>query len=344
MSVRLAAHEPLRIGLIGYGRIGRVHAANIASHPRAKFAGVHDALAAATAEAAARFGVTAYADAEALIGDDAIDAVVIASPTPTHVDYLQASVFAGKATLCEKPIDLDIAKVDACRAAIAAHDVPVMIGFQRRFDPSLRHIREAVRAGEIGAVESLRILSRDPVPPPLSYVAVSGGQPRDMSIHDIDLVRWIMPDEPVAVAAMGSILIQPRFAEHGDTDSLQIIIRTGAGRLAHIDNSRRTSYGYDQRLEVFGERGALEMTNPRLQNVERWDATGTGRRGQLSDGFIDRYAEAYAAEMDHFVTSVLDGTPPDVGFEDGRRALIMADAVLESLRTDRFVELDFGGA
>ena len=331
----------LRIGLIGHGRIGRVHAANIAAHPRAVLAAVHDAMPASAAEAAIAYGCRVHATPGELITDDAVDAVVIASPTPTHIDYLQSSVLAGKATLCEKPIDLDIGKVEACQQVIAGHDVPLMIGFHRRFDPSLRAIHAAARDGEIGNVETLRIVARDPALPPVEYIAVSGGQPRDMSIHDLDLARWLLPDEPVAIAAMGSVLAAPDYAEHGDTDTLHILIRTAAGRIAHIDNVRRTTYGYDQRLELFGELGVLEMTNRRPTSVERWDAAGTQRRGHLVDGFIQRYADAYVAELDHFVSGVLDGAPLEVGFEDGRRALIMADAVLESRRSDRFVALDF---
>ena len=154
----------------------------------------------------------------------------------------------------------------------------------------------------------------------------------------------MLPDEPVAIAAMGSVLKAPAYATHGDTDTLMIIIRTGSGRVAHIENHRRSAYGFDQRLELFGSDGSLEMTNRRPTSVERWDASGTRRRGPLVDGFIDRYAQAYTAEFEHFVSAALDGTPVDVGFEDGRRALIMADAVLESLRTDAFVALDFGHA
>ena len=332
----------LRIGLIGYGRIGRIHAASIAAHPRAVLAGVHDAVPAAAEDAAQRYGARVLANVTDLIADDDIDAVVIASPTPTHVDYLEGAVLAGKATFCEKPIDLDIGKVEACRAAIADRDVPVMIGFHRRFDPSLRAIHDAASDGEIGSAETLRILARDPSLPPTDYIAVSGGQPRDMSIHDLDLVRWLLPDEPVAVAAMGSVLAAPEYEQHGDTDTLHILVRTASGRIAHIDNARRTNYGYDQRLELFGEHGALEMTNRRPTSIERWDAQGTQRRGPLVEGFIERYAEAYVAEMDHFISCVLDDTPLAVGFEDGRRALIMADAVLQSLRTDRFVDIDFG--
>jgi myo-inositol 2-dehydrogenase/D-chiro-inositol 1-dehydrogenase len=336
------SRDSLRIGLIGHGRIGRVHAASIAAHPRADLAAVHDALPASAQEASDRYGARVHATATDLIADDDIDAVVIASPTPTHVDYLEATVLAGRATFCEKPIDLDITKVEACRTAIAGSDVPVMIGFHRRFDPSLREIHDAAIDGEIGRVESLRILARDPVLAPLEYIAVSGGQARDMAIHDLDLVRWLMPDEPATISAMGSVLIEPAFGELGDTDSLHVSIRTGEGRLAHIDNSRRTTYGYDQRLELFGSEGALEMTNQRPTSVEYWGAVGTQRRDVLIGGFIERYAQAYRDELDHFVMATLEDGPYEVGFEDGRRALIMADAVVESLERGRFVGLDFG--
>jgi len=327
----------LRVGLFGFGRIGRVHAANVVAHRQATLASVYETDPAGRDRAVDLYGVRACESVDELLGDDSIDAVIIASPTPTHVELLTASVRAGKATLCEKPIDLDISKVDACRAAIAEYEVPVMIGFHRRFDPSLAAIDRAVRAGEIGDVECLRITARDPAPAPVEYIAVSGGQVRDMTIHDFDLVRWLVDSEPSELIAMGANLFEQGYAELGDTDTVHLLIRTEAGAIATIENSRRGTYGYDQRLEIFGSEGALLMDNQYEVSLERHGAAGTKRRGTVLPGFIERYSDAYVQEIDHFVTSIVDGRTPKVSFEDGRKALLMADAALESMERNAIV-------
>ena len=241
----------VRLGLIGCGRIGRVHADSVDVHPRAQLARVYDPFETAAREVGEQFGAEWGTDVDAVIGDPSIDAVIVASPTPTHVDLLTRAVQAGKAVLCEKPIDLDIARVDACRAEIGALADRVMVGFNRRFDPSFRDIRARVQAGEVGPLEQLTIISRDPAPPPASYVATSGGLFRDMTIHDFDMARFFL-GEVVEVTATGANLISDEIAAAGDIDGAVVVLRGAGGTLASITNSRRCAFGYDQRLEAFG--------------------------------------------------------------------------------------------
>jgi len=241
----------LRFGLFGAGRIGRVHAASLAAHPRTELAMVHDPIEPAAHEVAALYGATPTGDADAILGDPGIDAVVIASPTPTHVALLTACARAGKAVLCEKPIDLDLARVDACWAEIKALNATVMVGFNRRFDPTFAEMRERVADGEIGRLEQLLITSRDPAPAPAAYIASSGGLFRDMTIHDFDMARFFL-GEVVEVQAIGANLIEPYIAEAGDVDSAVVSMRGAGGELCQITNSRRCAFGYDQRVVMAG--------------------------------------------------------------------------------------------
>lgn len=326
----------LRIALLGSGRIGRVHAATIAAHPRAELAWVYDPVEASAKEVAASFGGTAVTDVDAVFADDSVGAVLIASPTPTHVDLLIRAVESGKAVLCEKPIDLDLARVDACWEQIRDANPTVMIGFNRRFDPSFRELRERVAAGELGRLEQLSIISRDPAPPPASYVAQSGGLFRDMTIHDFDMARYVL-GEVVAVQAMAGCLVSPEIGEAGDVDTAVITLRGANGALCQITNSRRCSFGYDQRVEAFGELGMLSAANQLPTSVRRSDATTTEAAAPYLNFFIDRYTAAYRAELDHFVTAVEQGVAPTPSFADGRAALVLADAANESLRTGAVV-------
>ncbi len=319
--------------LFGAGRIGRMHAANLAANPRARLVVVYDVHAPAAEEVAAAHGASAVASVEEALGTAGVDAVLIASSTDTHVGLIEASAAAGKAILCEKPIDLDIARVERCREAIAGAGVAVQIGFNRRYDPTHRAVREAVGAGEVGEVEQVIIISRDPGPPPREYLAVSGGLFRDMMIHDFDLARFVLGDEPVEVFAMGSCLFDENAEALGDVDTAMVQLRTGSGVLCQISCSRRAVFGYDQRLEVFGSEGMVSSGNRRQSEVERYGAEATAARPPLLDFFIERYAEAYVAEVDDFIDAVAAGREPSVTFEDGRRALILADAAVESLRT-----------
>lgn len=328
----------VRLGVIGCGRIGRVHADSVDVHPRAELARVYDPFEAAAREVGTQFGADWGTDVDAVIDDPSIDAVVVASPTPTHVDLLTRAVRAGKAVLCEKPIDLDLARVDACRTEIGALADRVMVGFNRRFDPSFRDIRTRVEAGEVGPLEQLTIISRDPAPPPAAYVATSGGLFRDMTIHDFDMARYFL-GEVVEVTATGANLISDEIADAGDIDGAVVVLRGAQGTLCSITNSRRCAFGYDQRLEAFGERGMLSAANQLPTSVRFSGSDRTEVAAPYHNFFLDRYTPAYRAEMDHFVTAIETGTVPSPGFADGRAALVLADAANESLRTGATVKV-----
>jgi len=328
----------IRVGLIGCGRIGRVHADSVTVHRRAELVRVVDPVEAAAREVGERFGAPWGTDVDAVLGDPAIDAVVVASPTPTHVDLLTTAVRAGKAVLCEKPIDLDIARVDACRAAIGPLADRVMLGFNRRFDPSFADIRARVAAGEIGTLEQLTIISRDPAPPPAGYVATSGGLFRDMTIHDLDMARFFL-GEVVEVTATAANLVSAEIAEAGDVDTAVVVLRGSGGALCSITNSRRAAFGYDQRLEAFGALGMLGAANQHPTSVRFSGSDRTEVAPPYHAFFLDRYTPAYRAEMDAFVTGVEQGTAFSPGFTDGRAALVLADAANESLRTGAAVKV-----
>ena len=331
----------LRFGLFGAGRIGRVHAASVAMHPRAELTVVYDPVEAAAREIAAQYGAAPTGDAKTILGDPDIDAVIIASPTPTHVELLTASAQAGKAVLCEKPIDLDLARVDACWADIKGLNATVMIGFNRRFDPSFVEIRNRVASGEIGQLEQLIITSRDPAPAPAAYIATSGGLFRDMTIHDFDMARFFLGDI-VEVQAMASTNGLEMFANAGDHAQAIVVMRAGSGALCTIVNSRTSAYGYDQRLEAFGDLGSLEAGNLTATAVRTNNATVTEARGPILHFFVERYTPAYEAEFAEFVSAIDGGRPPAVGFGDGRAALVLAEAAAESVATGRAVQVSQG--
>ena len=331
----------VRIAVIGCGRIGRMHVANVRAHPRATLAAVYDVDARAAAEAAAAGDAPAAGSVDEILGSGAVDAVLVASATPTHADLIERAVAAGKAVLCEKPIDLDLARVERCRAVIAGATVPVQIGFNRRFDPGHAAARAAVAAGEIGALHQVIITSRDPEMPPRSYYEVAGGLMRDMTIHDFDLARFMLGDEPVEVFAVGGRLIDPAMmGDLGDHDTVMVVMRTADGKQCHINNSRTAVYGYDQRVELLGTRGMVQSGNRRAHEMRRFGADRTGAGEPYLFFFIERYVEAFRAELDAFVDCVAAGAPPPVGFEDGRRALILAEAAYRSLAERRLVRVD----
>ena len=328
----------VRFALFGAGRIGAMHAANIAANPRAALHCVYDVHTAAAQKVAAAHGAQVAPGVAAALADPAVDAVLIASSTDTHVDLITAAAKAGKAILCEKPIDLDIRRVEQCRRDIAGTNVPIQLGFNRRYDPSHRGLREAVAKGEIGAVHLLVITSRDPGLAPMDYMKVSGGIFRDMMIHDFDLARFILGEDPTEVFATGSVMIEPALAAIGDVDTAMVVLKAPSGALVHINNSRQAVYGYDQRVEAFGAKGMLQSENWRGSSLRRWSAHATDAQEPLLHFFIQRYAQAYLDELNEFVDCVADRKAPSVGFEDGRRALIIADAAWESLRSGRAVK------
>jgi myo-inositol 2-dehydrogenase/D-chiro-inositol 1-dehydrogenase len=331
------------IGLLGAGRIGIVHAANIVANARAKLAYVYDTNVAAAKAIAAKCAARVAPDIQTVLTDKAVDAVLIASPTSTHVDLIIAAARAGKAILCEKPIDLDIVSVERCKEAIASTGVAVQVAFNRRYDRSHRAVREAVRSGEIGALELLVITSRDVRPAPLPYLKVSGGIFRDMTIHDFDMARFILGEDPIEeVHAVGSVMVDPALKDFGDVDTAMVTMKAASGALVHINNSRRCVYGYDQRIEAFGAGGMVRSENLRASSVARYGATATDAKEPLLEFFVERYAQAYVDELDEFIDVVAGKKEPLANFEDGRLALILADAAWASLHGGKSVRVAYG--
>jgi myo-inositol 2-dehydrogenase/D-chiro-inositol 1-dehydrogenase len=326
----------VRLALFGCGRIGAVHAESVAAHPRAELAWVCDPVEGAARALAERCGGRATPDPATVFADPGIDGVVIGSPTPTHVGLLTAAVQAGLAVLCEKPIDLDIDRVDACWAEIGSRSPAVMVGFNRRFDPSFRELHDRIADGDIGRLEQLAITSRDPAPPPAGYLPASGGLFRDMTIHDFDMARFLLGDV-VQVQATGTNLIEPYIEAAGDIDSSIVVLRSASGALAQITNSRRCTFGYDQRVEAFGSTGMLTAQNQLPTSVRFAGADRSESAAPYLNFFRERYEPAYRAELDHFVTSIETGASPSPSFNDGRAALVLANAANESLRTGRAV-------
>jgi myo-inositol 2-dehydrogenase / D-chiro-inositol 1-dehydrogenase len=329
----------IKFAVLGCGRIGRMHAINLAKHPRAELARVYDVAGSAAASVAEATGARQAKEADEALSAKDVDAVLIASSTNTHLDLLERAVEAGKAVLCEKPIDLDLAKVDACWERIKGRNGTIMIGFNRRFDPSFKSLRERLQQHEIGKLEQLVITSRDPGPPPVAYIQVSGGLFRDMTIHDFDMTRYLA-GEIVSVFAVGANLVDPAIKQAGDIDAAMIILKSADGTLCHINNSRRCSYGYDQRIEAFGELGMLQAANQRATSIQAWGSKATEAKDPVLDFFIERYTPAYMAEIDHFVDCCERGVTPLAGYREGREALRLADAALESMKTGRTIRLD----
>lgn len=328
----------MKLALLGAGRIGQVHAANIHHHPRVELHAVVDVNAEAARALAERYGAIASTDAAAVLADPALAGVLICTSTDTHVELILKAAQRNLPIFCEKPIDLDLGKVDACLAEVERAGVPLFIGFNRRFDPHFRALRAAVQRGEAGDVEIVKITSRDPAPPPAAYVRFSGGLFRDMMIHDLDMARFLLGEEPVEIFATGSCLVDAAIGEAGDIDTAMVILKTRRGALCHIDNSRRAAYGYDQRIEVFGSKGMLQAHNPVPTSITR-----SSREGVFSDGphnfFLERYPEAYRAELDHFLEIIAGRAAPLVTGRDGREALALAAAAARSLELGRPVAL-----
>lgn len=327
----------VRLGLLGAGRIGKVHARAIAANPGARLVAVADAFPEAAAALAASSG-GAVRSIDAIMDASDIDAVLITTPTDLHAAMIERAARAGKAIFCEKPIDLDVARVRSCLAVVAETGAKLMVGFNRRFDPNFAEVRRQIDAGAIGSVEMISITSRDPGAPPADYIKRSGGIFRDMTIHDFDIARFLLGEEPATVYASASVLVDPQIGALGDYDSASIVLTTRSGRIAQISNSRRASYGYDQRIEVHGSRGLVSADNLRATNVEVAGADGY-RREPLLNFFMTRYTEAYRAEIEAFVAVVEQGGSITPSGDDGLKALLLADAALISAREKRVVDV-----
>ncbi|MEO0637907.1 MAG: inositol 2-dehydrogenase [Pseudomonadota bacterium] len=329
--------QTVGIALIGAGRIGAVHAKAIASDEHAKLVAVSDAFSEA-AERLAAGTAASVRSVEEIAADASVSGVIICTPTDTHADLIETFARAGKAIFCEKPIDLDIDRVKACLKVVEETGASLMVGFNRRFDPSFASVREAIEAGQIGDVELVQIVSRDPEGPPLSYIQSSGGIFCDMTIHDFDMARWLLGEEPISLTAQGAVLIYPEIADVPDYDTTSVILRTASGRQATITNSRRATYGYDQRIEVHGSEGMVHAENHRPVSAEI--ANGQGyTRAPLHHFFMTRYTDAYAAEIRAFVRQIVEGEKPQPNGDDGLKSLILAKAATASARDGRTVSV-----
>jgi myo-inositol 2-dehydrogenase/D-chiro-inositol 1-dehydrogenase len=340
MEATATAIAPLRIGVIGVGRIGRMHAGLLARQvPGAAVACVYDEHGESARSVADELGVPATDSVGELLAADDTDAVAICSSTDTHADLLVAAAEAGKAVFCEKPVSLDLAEVDRALAAVEAAGVPFQIGFNRRFDPAHQSVHAAVASGAIGAPHLVRISSRDPAPPPLPYVQVSGGIFLDMTIHDFDMARYVTGSEVAEVFARGALRVEPSFAQAGDVDTALVTLVHADGCLTSIDNSRRAVYGYDQRVEVFGSDGMAASENPLAHTGVVRTAAGM-HATVLPTFFLDRYASSYVREWEAFVDAVRSGAAPPVGAADARAPLVIGLAAWRSLREGRPVRVE----
>ena len=317
------------IGLLGCGRIGEVHALSLSRLRGARLVAVADAMPEAAERLAAEYGAEARS-AEAVIGAADVDAIIIGTPTTAHFDQIHAAAAAGKAIFCEKPIDLSSDRVRSCIEAIEAAGVPVMTAFNRRFDPHFATLERRLRAGAIGEIELVMITSRDPAPPPIGYIENSGGLFRDMTIHDLDMARFLLGEEPVEIFATGSCLVDPAIGGAGDIDTAAVTLRTASGRICQNTNSRRATYGYAQRNEVNGAAGKLSAANVAENLVEQAGPEGFTRAPSMHF-FLERYEAAYALEMAHFVDARVHGAQPRPNAQDGLRAQLLAEEAERSI-------------
>jgi myo-inositol 2-dehydrogenase/D-chiro-inositol 1-dehydrogenase len=333
--------QSINIGIIGAGRIGKIHAENIAYFmPNAKLVAIADLNMTPAIETWARnLGVAkVLKDPAALIADKDIGAVLICSSTDTHADFVVKAAQAGKHIFCEKPVDLTVAKVRAALEAVKKANVKLQVGFNRRFDHNFKRVRELVESGAVGTPQIIKITSRDPAPPPASYVAVSGGIFLDMMIHDFDMARYQAGSDVVEVYATGAVLVDKAIGEAGDVDTALVSLRFANGAIGVIDNSRKAVYGYDQRVEVFGSKGSASAENDTPSTVRLSNESGVVGDKPLYF-FLERYKEAFISEMRAFLEAVSEGRPCPVTGEDGLQDLLVGLAATKSLREGRPVKV-----
>jgi myo-inositol 2-dehydrogenase/D-chiro-inositol 1-dehydrogenase len=333
--------KAVQIGLIGAGRIGRVHAETIANRiPEANLRVVADVFLKAAQKCATDFQIPSVSeDYREILENSEIEAVLICSSTDTHARFIEDAAVAGKHIFCEKPIDHDLKKIDRALKAVEKAGVKLQIGFNRRFDSSFKRVRDAVAAGEIGEPHLVHITSRDPGPPPIDYIKVSGGIFLDMTIHDFDMARYLLADEVDEVFATGAVMVDPAIGEAGDIDTAVIVLRYANGAIGVIDNSRKAVYGYDQRVEVFGSGGGIVVSNRTPDLAVLSDADGVHASKPLHF-FIQRYTESYVAELQEFIESVREDKTPSVTGIDGRIPVVMGLAAWKSYRENRPVKLN----
>lgn len=330
----------LNFCLIGAGRIGKVHSLAVNNVAGAKIAYVVDAYQKNAEELAKTLDAKVLTEDQAfsLEYTDKIDAYIIASSTNTHTPLILRCVDVKKPVFCEKPVDLNYETAKACAEKVHAAGIPCMLGFNRRFDPQFTLLKEEMKAGKIGQLETLIITSRDPSPPPVEYIGVSGGLFRDMMIHDFDMARFLLGEEPTKVYATGSVMVDPAIGKAGDIDTASVTLSTKSGAICVITNSRRAAYGYDQRIESFGEKGMLQAGN-KLENTVSFLGEFGSNAAKPQFFFLERYADAYRIELEAFVKALQDGTPTPTTIDDGLKALALAEAALKSYQTGTVVEL-----
>lgn len=322
--------DTLGVALMGTGRMAHVYGPKIGAHPGLRLEVVYNPRLSSAEKAAAQYGGRPIAELDSVLSDPGVDAVVIATPTDTHLDYIEHATAAGKPIYCEKPLDQTLDRVDRAMKALSKNPVPFMLGFNRRFDPDNAMLRAAVMSGEVGPLNMLMSWSREPSPPPIDYVRASGGYFVDATIHDIDLLCWIAGERPVEVFAAGSCKFNPQIGAEGDFDLTMTTLRMPSGALAHINNSRACSYGFDQRLEAFGAKGMVQTRNHRDDTLVRWDSTATEALKPLKHFFLERYDQSFNNALDEFHVAVTEGRAPSSTAEDGRAALAIALACTHS--------------
>ena len=329
-------NSKIGVGVVGAGRIGKLHIEHLAQNiPEAELVTICSLNPSDIESFAEQFNVPKVTtDYNTLLVDPQIDAVLVTAPTNTHVEISQAAAKAGKHIFCEKPIAFDLEQIDETLAIVEKAGVKFQVGFNRRFDASFKRVREAVASGEIGEPHIMRITSRDPAPPPIEYVKVSGGIFLDMTIHDFDMARYLIGDEVVEVYATGGVRVDPKIGEAGDIDTTVITLRFQNGVIGTIDNSREAVYGYDQRVEVFGSKGMVTAANPLTDTVTFSGSEGS-RAASPPYFFVERYQPAFLAELQAFFACIQEDTLPAVTGADGRAPVVMGFAALKSLRENR---------
>jgi len=332
----------IKFALMGAGRIGKMHAKNIFSNSKSKLEIVYDLNSHSSKEVANLYGCNIANSPEEAILNNNVDAVFIASATPTHIEYILSSAKAGKAIFCEKPIDLNINKVNQCKKELEQYKVPIHIGFNRRFDASHHSLKQAKDKGEIGNLEMIIISSRDPEPPGVEYLNAAGGFFRDTAVHDFDLTRFILGDDPITeISAYGDVLFSETVKETNDLDTAMFIMKSQLGVLCHINNSRRAVYGYDQRVEIFGSKGMIISDNQSPTSVKKFTNSITNANDPAYHFFIERYDQAYKDQLDIFINCINNNKPTLTNFDDGRNALLIANAAYESLENKKSVKIDY---
>lgn len=332
----------LGIALMGTGRMAHVYGPKINAHPGLRLEVIYNPHMTSAKKVAQQYGGCPKDDLDAVLADPKVDAIVIATPTDTHVEYIEAAARAGKPIYCEKPLDQSLERVDRAMMSLDAHPVPFMLGFNRRFDPDNVALRNAVIRGEVGRLNMLMSWSREPSPPPIEYVRASGGYFVDATIHDIDLLCWIAGERPVEVMATGSCMFDDQIGAKGDFDMTMTTLKMPSGALIHINNSRACAYGFDQRLEVLGDKGMVQTLNHHDDNLVRWDDRRTVARKPLKHFFLERYDQSFYNALDEFYRAVTTDRPPSASKEDGRTALAIALACDQSAKSGKAVAPEFG--